>query len=59
MEDVKIDKNLVSCCWLYCGACKKYLDNLCPGCKQLNKTPFWCSIRNYGIYCMFLIYLLL
>ena len=46
MNEITIDKNLVSCCWLYCGACEKYLTEKCPGCKKLDKTPFWCTIRD-------------
>ena len=46
MKEIKIDKDLVSCCWLYCGECKKYISNNCPGCKKLEKTPFWCTIRD-------------
>lgn len=46
MKEIKLDKDLVSCCWLYCGACEKYLSDKCYGCKHLNKTPFWCSIRD-------------
>jgi hypothetical protein len=46
MKKVTIDRNMVSCCWLYCGACKKYLADKCTGCKKLSKTPFWCSIRD-------------
>jgi hypothetical protein len=46
MKGITIDRGLVSCCWLYCGACEKYLNDNCPGCKKLDKTPFWCTIRN-------------
>ena len=46
MTDIKIDPNLVSYCWLYCGSCKKNIVGECPGCKKLEKTPFWCPIRD-------------
>ena len=46
MKEKLSDRNLVSYCWLYCGACKKYLADKCPGCKNLKKTPFWCTIRD-------------
>ena len=44
--EITINKDLVSCCWLYCGACAKFLAGNCRGCKKMNKTPFWCSIRD-------------
>lgn len=41
-----IDKELVSYCGLYCGACKKYLKKECEGCKSKNKvTPKWCKVK--------------
>ena len=40
------NRHLVSYCWLYCGACKKNIAGECPGCKKLEKTPGWCSIRD-------------
>ena len=46
MKDLRIEIDLISCCWLYCGACEKYLEGKCPGCKNLYKTPFWCKIRD-------------
>jgi hypothetical protein len=46
MKEITIDKNLVSCCWLYCGACDKFLNDKCSGCKNLDETPFWCTIRD-------------
>lgn len=46
MKELKANRDLVSYCWLYCGACKKYLAGRCFGCKALEKTPVWCAIRN-------------
>ena len=46
MREIKINKDLVSYCWLYCGACDKYLNKKCDGCKKLKKTPIWCTIRD-------------
>lgn len=41
-----VDSNLLSYCWLYCEACSQYQDGKCPGCKNLEKSPRWCAIRN-------------
>lgn len=38
------DKNLVAYCGLYCGACRSYLAEKCPGC-QKNIRATWCQIR--------------
>ena len=41
-------KNLVGCCWLYCGLCNKYQSRApsrCIGC-QLGEQHSWCSIWN-------------
>jgi hypothetical protein len=39
------DKNLVACCGLYCGECKKYINKKCPGCRA-NVKATWCKIRT-------------
>ena len=41
-----IDKNFVSYCWLYCLACNLYKEGKCKGCKNLDKSPRWCVIRD-------------
>lgn len=46
MSKKKIDPNLLSCCWLLCEACNQFKNGECPGCKSLNKTPGWCTIRD-------------
>jgi len=33
MKDITAEKDLVSYCGLYCGACKSYLKEKCPGCR--------------------------
>ena len=43
MEIVK-DVNLVAACGLYCGACRAYLKNHCPGCSN-NEKAKWCKLR--------------
>ena len=35
----------IAACGLYCGACRKYLNGRCPGCRQ-NKKATWCKIRQ-------------
>jgi hypothetical protein len=39
------DKNLIAFCGLYCGACRSYLMERCPGCRENNKAA-WCKIRG-------------
>jgi hypothetical protein len=34
---------LISRCGLYCGACKKYLKNICSGCRT-KAPPSWCEV---------------
>ncbi len=48
MENITIDKNLVSYCGLYCGTCGKYKKGNCPGC-QGNEKASWCKIRACNI----------
>jgi hypothetical protein len=32
-------------CGLYCGACRKYLNEKCPGCAE-NTAASWCTVRS-------------
>ena len=48
MKDIIADKSLVAYCGLYCGACRKYLSEACPGCTENNKAS-WCKIRSCNI----------
>ncbi len=48
MKDIVADPNLVAYCGLYCGACKKYLADKCPGCRE-NEKAAWCGVRACGI----------
>jgi hypothetical protein len=48
MKDIVADPNLVAYCGLYCGACKKYLADKCPGCRE-NEKATWCGVRACGI----------
>ncbi len=45
MKEIVTDKNLVAYCGLYCGACKMYLKDKCPGCQQ-NEKASWCKARK-------------
>jgi hypothetical protein len=44
MKKVTTDAALVAFCGLYCGACRAYLNEKCPGCKENTKAA-WCKIR--------------
>jgi len=45
MKEIKNDVSSVAYCGLYCGACKKYLSEKCPGC-QKNEKAQWCTVRK-------------
>lgn len=45
MKQVTKDAALVAFCGLYCGACRAYLSERCPGCKKNTKAA-WCKIRT-------------
>ena len=45
MKEIISDAKLVAYCGLYCGACKRYLAEKCPGCHE-NKKATWCKIRS-------------
>lgn len=45
MKNIESDKELIAACGLYCGACRKYLAEKCPGCR-LNEKASWCKIRT-------------
>ena len=45
MKEIVADPALVANCGLYCGACKRYLREKCPGCKE-NEKASWCSVRS-------------
>lgn len=53
MKNIESDKQLIAACGLYCGACRKYLSERCPGCR-LNEKASWCKIRTcvhrYGFH---------
>lgn len=45
MKEITNDPQQIAACGLYCGACKKFLDGKCPGCKE-NEKASWCKIRK-------------
>lgn len=45
MRSITQDVNLIAYCGLYCGACKAYLSERCPGCRENSKAASWCKIR--------------
>lgn len=46
MKDIIADASLVAHCGLYCGACKRYLTDKCPGCAKNEKAAKWCGVRT-------------
>ena len=44
MKEVTSNPDLVAYCGLYCGACRSYLRERCPGCHE-NEKAKWCKIR--------------
>jgi len=45
MREIVSDPTLVAHCGLYCGACKRYLQEKCPGCLE-NEKATWCAVRS-------------
>ena len=45
MESIRVSKDNIAACGLYCGACRKFLSGKCPGCKN-NEKASWCKIRQ-------------
>ena len=45
MKDIVSEPHLVTYCGLYCGACKAYLRDKCPGCHD-NQKATWCKVRS-------------
>jgi hypothetical protein len=44
-KEIIVDEKLVAYCGLYCGACKRYLRDKCPGCNK-NEKASWCGVRK-------------
>lgn len=44
-KEIVVSTSHIAACGLYCGACRKYLNGKCPGCRQ-NEKATWCKIRQ-------------
>ena len=45
MKEIVAEAGLVAYCGLYCGACRSYLKDTCPGCHGNSKAA-WCKVRS-------------
>jgi hypothetical protein len=45
MKEITKNIDLIAYCGLYCGACKSYLKEKCPGCHE-NSKDSWCKVRS-------------
>ena len=45
MKEITANTECIAACGLYCGACRKFLSEKCPGCK-MNEKATWCKIRK-------------
>lgn len=45
MKETIANKELIAYCGLYCGCCKKYIEEKCKGCSE-NEKASWCKIRS-------------
>ena len=44
MRKIVADKKFIAYCGLYCGACKRYLQEKCSACHD-NVKATWCQVR--------------
>ena len=49
MKQIVANASLVAKCGLYCGACKRYLNDKCPGCAANEKASKWCKVRTCNL----------
>jgi hypothetical protein len=45
MKEIVPDTKLIAYCGLYCGSCRSFLKESCPGCAD-NKKATWCKVRT-------------
>jgi hypothetical protein len=45
MREIQESTELVAHCGLFCGACRSYLKESCPGCHE-NEKATWCAVRS-------------
>lgn len=48
MREITVNPELVAACGLYCGACRQYLQEKCPGCRA-NAKATWCKTRSCNL----------
>ena len=48
MKEIVQNTDLIAYCGLYCGSCKSYLKEKCPGCHENSKAS-WCKVRSCNI----------
>jgi len=48
MKEIIADTKTIAYCGLYCGSCRKYLNESCPGCAG-NEKATWCKVRSCNI----------
>lgn len=48
-NEIVYDETLVAYCGLYCGACPRYLQNKCNGCRENNHFPKHCAVKPCNI----------
>lgn len=48
MKEIVQNPELIAYCGLYCGSCKAYLKDKCPGCHENSKAS-WCKVRSCNI----------
>jgi len=45
MKEIEVNTKMIAACGLYCGACRKFRMDKCPGCHE-NEKASWCNIRK-------------
>ena len=45
MREIIADVERIAYCGLYCGACKRFVQEKCGGCKT-NERASWCKVRS-------------
>lgn len=44
---ITVDENLIAFCGLYCGACPRFMNGKCKGCKEYKAS--WCKVKPCNI----------
>lgn len=48
MKPIEKNESSIAFCGLYCGACKAFLNERCPGCHD-NVKAKWCKVRTCNL----------